>query len=427
MRHLIVLPLLLLAAACAPAPTGATAATLPDAPDCPVLPADSVWNTPVDDLDVHPRSADWVAAIGADDPIHPDFGSGTYDGGPIGIPYDVVDADTERVPVTFTYADESDPGPYPIPPDPSIEGGPDADGDRHVLIVDRDTCTLYELFDAHPPAAGEGWTAGSGAVFDLNSNDLRPEGWTSADAAGLPILPGLVRYDEVASGVIDHAIRITAPQTDRSHIWPARHQAGAADDPSLPPMGARFRLSAAIDPADFPDQVRPIVVALQTHGAILADNGSPWFISGVPDERWANDDLRTLREIPGSAWEAVDTAPLQVAADSGAARQVGEGPDTSLRDGGRLAGPTRIDTAIAISQRQFPAGAATAYLARADVVVDAVAGGVLTDGPILLVPSCGTLPPQVAEEIARLDPARVLALGGESAVCQAVLDAARGS
>lgn len=426
MRRFLLCCSLLALSACA-APSAQVAAPVPEAPDCPLFPADSFWNIPLDGLSVHERSAEWVAAIGADEPVHPDFGSGTFEGGPIGIPYVVVGADQARVPVTFEYADESDPGPYPIPDDPPIEGGPDSNGDRHVVIVDRDACDLYELFDAHP-TDGEGWTAGSGAIFDLESNALRPAGWTSADAAGLAILPGLVRYDEVAAGTIDHVLRMTAPRTDRSFVWPARHQAGAADDANLPPMGARFRLTDAVDPDDFPAQARPIVVALQTFGAILADNGSPWFISGVPDERWDNDALRTLRTIPGSAWEAVDASSLQVDPDSGAARQDGEPlPDDSegLREKGRLAGADRIGTAIAISQAEFPDGAPTAYLARADVVVDAVAGGVLTDGPILLVPSCGVLPVAVADEIARLDPGRVVALGGEAAVCEDLLDQAR--
>ncbi|MEE8601775.1 cell wall-binding repeat-containing protein [Euzebya tangerina] len=432
MRRLI-LAMALLLSACAPAGVD-VAAPLPEAPDCPVLPDDSIWNTPIVDAPVHEQSAAWVASIGSDATIVTDFGSGTFAGGPIGIPYVVVDDDQPRVPVTFRFDDESDPGPYPVPPDAPIEGGPDADGDRHILVIDRDSCSLYELFDARSDDGGASWTAGSGAIFDLTSNDLRPETWTSADAAGLPILPGLVRYDEVEAGVIDHAIRMTAPRTDRSFIWPARHQAGAADDPSLPPMGARFRLDPTLDPAEFPEQVRPVLVALQTYGAILADNGSPWFIGGVPDQRWDNDALRSLRDIPGRAWQAVDVSGLQVAPDSGAARQPGE-PTPSptptqtgpLRDGDRLAGPSRIETAIAISQEQFPDGAATAYLARADVFADAVAGGALTAGPILLVPSCGVLPGVVADEIARLHPDRVVALGGEAAVCQDLLDQARAS
>ena len=420
-RRVTLAALVALLAACAGPADVAT--PVPEAPGCPLLPADSYWYVDVGDLPVHASSAAWVAAIGQDDPVHPDFGAGTFEGGPIGIPYNVVDGSTPDVPVQFTYAEESDPGPYPIPPDPLIEGGPEADGDRHILVVDRDACVLHELFDAHPDGAG-GWTAGSGAVFPLDSHALRPADHTSADAAGLPMLPGLVRYDEVAAGTIDHAIRMTAPRTDRRWIWPARHQAGAADDPGLPPMGAWFRLSAEVDPDDFPAQARPIVVALQTHGAILADNGSSWFLRGVPDERWDNDALRSLRDIPGSAFEAVDTSGLVLDPDSGQVSG-GSSPDGGLRDGGRLAGPSRVDTAVAISRAQFPNGAPTAYLARADDSVDAVAGGVLTDGPILLVPSCGQLPPVVADEIARLDPDRVVALGGEGAVCEDVLHQAR--
>ncbi|MGI9016940.1 MAG: cell wall-binding repeat-containing protein [Euzebya sp.] len=422
LRCLLVV-LVCLATACAGPPSVMTA--LPEAQGCPVLPPDSIWNTSIEDLPVHPRSVEWVASIGNDEPAHADFGSGIFDGGPIGIPYVVVPGDQERVPISFDFDQESDPGPYPIPANAPIEGGPDADGDRHILVVDADACVLYEVYQAYPDGSG-GWTAGSGAIFDLNSNELRTDTWTSADAAGLPILPGLVRPEEVAAGHIDHALRVTAPRTDRSYVWPARHQAGATDDPTLPPMGARLRLSSSINPSDFPAQVQPIVVALQTYGAFLADNGSPWFISGVPDESWNNDDLRALADITGSDWEVVDSSGLQLAPDSGAARQSpGQATDPPLREGGRLSGPTRIDTAISISRAQFPDGAPTVYLASADVFVDAVAGGVLTDGPILLVPACGSLPDAVALEITRLDPGRVLALGGEAAICESMLDQAR--
>lgn len=410
-----------LLAGCASA--GVVAGAVPEAPDCPLLPADSYWYADVRDLPAHPRSADWVGAIGASDPVHPDFGSGTFDGFGIGIPYNVVGGDVAHQPVTFDFADESDPGPYPIPEDPSIEGDPNGDGDRHVLIIDQPDCVLYELYAAE--RSGGGWTAGSGAVFDLTSNDLRPDTWTSADAAGLPILPGLVRYDEVASGVVDHAIRMTAPRTDRSYTWPARHHAGAADDPSLPPMGAWFRLDPGIDPAGFPEQARPIVVALQTHGAVLADNGSGWFISGVPDERWDNDALRSLRGLTGADFTAVDTSSLIADPDSGRVAGTGPVPGEGLRDGDRYAGTSRIGTAVAISQAQFPGTAETVYLARADNTVDAVAGGVLTDGPILLVPACGELPDEVGTEIARLDPERIVALGGESAICEEIFVQAR--
>jgi hypothetical protein len=288
---------------------------LPDAPDCPLMPADSYWHASVQNLPVHPRSDAWVASIGTSDHVHPDFGSGLWQGGPIGIPYTTAGAETPALPVSFRYQDESDPGPYPIPEDAPVEGGPDATGDRHVLVVDRDSCVLYELFDAHPEPGGS-WSAGSGAVFDLLGYDLRPAGWTSADAAGLPILPGLVRYEEVAAGTVTHAIRFTAPRTQRAYVWPARHFASSSTDPDLPPMGAWFRLKRKVDPADFSPQTRPIVLALQRYGMILADNGSPWFLSGVPDPRWDNDVLRELRTLHGTDFEAVDTSSLPIHPDS---------------------------------------------------------------------------------------------------------------
>ncbi len=292
---------------------------LPEAPHCVLFPIDSYWHAYVGDLPVHPRSDAWVASIGADDPVHPDFGSGLWAGGPIGIPYTTAGAETAPVPVSFYYADESDPGPYPIPVDPPIEGGSDATGDRHVLVVDRDACVLYELFDAHPHPDGS-WSAGSGAVFDLRAYGLRPDGWTSADAAGLPILPGLVRYEEVATGLMPHPIRFTAPRTQRAYVWPARHFASSSTNSDLPPMGAWFRLKASIDPADFSPQTRPIVKTLQAHGMILADYGSPWFLSGVPDPRWDNDTLRELRTLRGSDFEAVDVSSLMIDPDSAQVR-----------------------------------------------------------------------------------------------------------
>jgi hypothetical protein len=288
---------------------------LSEAPDCPLMPVDSYWHVSVQSLPIHPRSDAWVASIGVSDPVHPDFGSGLWQGGPIGIPYTTAGDETPAVAVSFRYADESDPGPYPIPEDPPIEGGPDATGDRHVLVVDRDACLLYELFDAHPESDGS-WSAGSGAIFDLLGYDLHPEHWTSADAAGLPILPGLVRYEEVAAGRVAHAIRFTAPRTQRAYLWPARHYASSSTDPDLPPMGAWFRLKRSVDPAAFSAQTRPIVQALQRHGMILADNGSPWFLSGVPDPRWDNDILRELRSLYGSDFEAVDTSGLPIDPDS---------------------------------------------------------------------------------------------------------------
>jgi hypothetical protein len=250
--------------------------------------------------------------------FHPDFGSGIWppdDGGPIGIPYVVVPAGQPSAPVSFYYPDESDPGPYPIPADPPIEGGPQADGDRHILIVQEETCLLYELYDAWPTGDG-GWEAGSGAIYDLRANDLRPAGWTSADAAGLPILPGLVRYDEVAAGEITHAIRFTAPETQRAYVWPARHFASDLTDERYPPMGQRFRLRAGYDLSGFAPQAQVILRAMQRYGIILADNGSPWYVSGVPDERWDNDVLHQLDRLTGDDFEAVDVSSLMVDPDS---------------------------------------------------------------------------------------------------------------
>jgi len=291
----------------------------PQLAGCPVFPADNVWNVPVDALPRDANSDAYVTTIGADAHVHADFGSGTWDGGPIGIPYVDVPGTQPKVAVSFEYDDESDPGPYPIPPDAPIEGGPESGGDRHVLVLDRDDCLLYELYSAYPQASGD-WEAGSGAIFDLNSNALRPEGWTSADAAGLPILPGLARYDEVASGEIRHALRFTAPQTRKAYVWPARHYASPLTGEAYPPMGQRFRLRAGFDISGFEPEVQVILRALKTYGMILADNGSAWFISGVPDERWDNDALHALHGIKGSDFEAVDVSSLMVDRDSGQAR-----------------------------------------------------------------------------------------------------------
>ena len=299
--------------------------TLPGAPGCTVLPADNVWHANVTDLPVDPDSATYIASIGATAPLHPDFGSGKYHGEPIGIPFNVVPSSQPFVPVTFTYASESDPGPYPIPRKPLIEGGPHSKGDRHVLVVDSGTCTDYELYAAHSHHHGTSWTAGSGAIFPLTSDALRPAGWTSADAAGLPILPGLVRPDEVAAGVIDHAIRVTVPASDDTYIWPARHEAGTAD-PSLPPMGLRLRLKASVDISGFPPTDQVILQALKTYGMIVADNGSPWYISGVPSSYWNNTTLHDLTEITGSDFEVVDESCLMVSADSGATDPANCGP-----------------------------------------------------------------------------------------------------
>jgi hypothetical protein len=287
---------------------------------CAVFPANNVWNQPIDHLPVDPNSAAYVATIGADKPLVTDFGSGTYLGAPIGIPFVVVPGSQPRVPISFQYADESDPGPYPIPPNAPIEGGSQSTGDRHILVVDRDNCVLYEVYSAYPQSDGS-WQAGSGAIFPLNSNKLRPQTWTSADAAGLPILPGLVRYDEVASGEIRHAIRFTAPQTLRAYVWPARHFASSLTATQYPPMGARFRLKAGTDISGFSPENQVILRALKKYGMLLADNGSSWYISGAPDDHWNNDSLHLLRNLHGSDFEAVDESSLIVDPDSGEVRQ----------------------------------------------------------------------------------------------------------
>jgi hypothetical protein len=283
---------------------------------CAVFPADNIWNVPVDTLPVQTGSDAYITTIGADAHVHADFGSGTWDGGPIGIPYVNVPGTQPRVAVAFDYDDESDPGPYPIPLGAPIEGGPDSDGDRHVLVLDRDNCILYELYDAFPQPGGS-WEAGSGAIFDLGGHELRPAGWTSADAAGLPILPGLVRYEEVAAGEIRHALRFTAPQTRRAYVWPARHYASDLTGAQYPPMGQRFRLRADFDVSGFFSETQVILRALQTYGMILADNGSAWYVSGVPDERWDNDVLHELHQVEGADFEAVDVSSLMVDPDSG--------------------------------------------------------------------------------------------------------------
>jgi len=294
----------------------------PVAAGCQILPADNIWNVPVDTLPLDPSSSAYINTIGAVEYVHADFGSGEWppgSGSPIGIPFTDVPGDQAKVAVGFVYAGESDPGPYPIPPDAPIEGGAASTGDRHVLVIDRDNCVLYELFDAWPQPDGS-WNAGSGAIFDLGSSDLRPDGWTSADAAGLPILPGLVRYEEVAAGQINHAIRVTAPQTRRAYIWPGRHFASALTGPQYPPMGQRFRLERNFDISGYSAEVQVILVALKKYGMILADNGSSWFISGAPHASWNNSVLHELHQVFGSDFEAVAGDSLMLTPDSGRAR-----------------------------------------------------------------------------------------------------------
>jgi hypothetical protein len=246
------------------------------------------------------NSRELIRSIGLDTGLHPDFGSGTWDGGPIGIPFNVVSSKTPRVRLSFDYADESDKGPYPMPRALKVEYG----GDRHALLLDRSSCKLYEVYDLH------GRHAGSGAIWNLRSNKLRPAGWTSADAAGLPILPGLARWDEVSRSRIDHALRFTVKHTRRAYIYPARHHASDSNDPSLPPMGLRVRLKAGYPIASFPRQARVVLEALKRYGLILADNGSDWYISGAPSPHWDNDALRTLGRVEGSAFEVVNTSSM---------------------------------------------------------------------------------------------------------------------
>lgn len=270
-----------------------------------IFPHDNPWNTEIVRAKVHPDSAALIASIGADETLHADFGT-TWQGAPNGIPYVVVGPRQPKVKVAFKYRDESDRGPYPIPPDAPIEGGPAGKGDRHVIVVSPTERKLYELFHAYKQDDGT-WKAGSGAIFDLTSNKLRPWGYTSADAAGLPIFPGLVRYGEVERGVIPHALRITVQRSRKAYIPPATHHAGRSDDENLPPMGLRLRLKPTVEAKKFPKQARPIVVAMQRYGVIVADNGSDWYVSGAPDERWSDDQLRALKKIKGSDFEVVWT------------------------------------------------------------------------------------------------------------------------
>jgi len=269
------------------------------------FPADNAWNTAVDGAAVDPNSDALIASIGLTKGLHPDFGA-SYGGGAFGIPYVVVSGDTPGVSVAFDYADESDPGAYPIPVGSPIEGGSSSTGDRHVLVIDRDNWRLYELFAAYPVAGSVNWTAGSGAIFDLSSNAQRPAGWTSADAAGLPIFPGLARYDEVVErGVVQHALRFTVSHSRHAYVAPARHYASSDTSSNRPPMGMRVRLKATFDIAGFPASARVILQALKTYGMIVADNGSDWYISGAPDSRWSDSELNALKTVPGSAFEVV--------------------------------------------------------------------------------------------------------------------------
>jgi hypothetical protein len=285
------------------APASAAPVPLPDAPGCPLFPETNVWNKPVGQLPLRSNSRKVVRAIGARLPVHADFGAGLWEGAPIGIPTTVVDSSQAASVVDFNYDHESDAGPYPIPNGVAIEGGDESDGDRHAIIVDSASCTLYELFALYPSP----WSAGSGAIWSLTSNALRPRGWTSADAAGLPILPGLVRYEEVAAGHIDHAIRFTVSRSKRDYVYPARHFASSLTSKSLPPMGLRLRLRANYPVSGFPYQARVVLNALKRYGMIVADNGSSWYLTGAPNPGWDNDQLHTLGKVKGSDFRVVDT------------------------------------------------------------------------------------------------------------------------
>lgn len=299
-RLALVLPLITIACGStttSPDQTGVA----PSLGSCPLFPADNPWNRDVSRDAVDPRSDAYIARMsGSGATLHADFGSDPS----YGIPWTTVPGTQERVPMSFEYADESDPGPYPFPPEAPVEAG----SDRHVLVVDRDACRLYETWDSR--RQGAGWHCGSGAVFDLRSNTLRPEGWTSADAAGLPVLPGLARLDEVSAGAIRHALRFTLRQTQRAYAFPARHFASSSTDTDLPPMGLRVRLKASYDVSRFSGASRVILEGLRKYGMILADNGGNWYISGETNTRWNDDDLNQLKTVPGNAFEVVETGPL---------------------------------------------------------------------------------------------------------------------
>ena len=275
------------------------------------FPADNPWNQDISNSPVDPNSSNLIASIGNTVNLHPDFGT-VWNGAPNGIPYIVVSGTQPRVPMNFIwYDDESDPGPYPVPPDAPIEGGPSSTGDRHVLVIDRDNWKLYEMGNAYPVNGGASWNAGGGAIFDLTSNALRPAGWTSADAAGLPIFPGLVRYDEVfEQGEIKHALRFTAQNTRHAYVYPARHYASNDTNPNRPPMGMRVRLKASFNISTFSPRIQVILRALKKYGMFLADNGSNWYISGAPDPRWSDNELNALKTIAGSNFEVVQMGTI---------------------------------------------------------------------------------------------------------------------
>ena len=292
---------------------GAGAATAPvgsavGGTTCHPFPASNWWHADIRALPLHPYSATWLSHMSTSVRLHPDFGPSYGDGPDYGIPVTVVDGSHPKVAPVFDYASESDHVGYPLGSDTRIEGGRNSPGDKHAVVVDKSTCRLYETWNTR--VVNGTWRAGSGATWLLTSNALRPDGWTSADAAGLPILPGLLRYNEVASGYVDHAIRFTTNVTSRHHLWPARHDAGSTTSLAYPPMGARFKLKANWDPSRLGPQAKVVVAAMKKFGLVLADNGSPWYFQGELDARWSDALVSDLKKIPASAFVAVDTRSL---------------------------------------------------------------------------------------------------------------------
>ncbi|MHB8511953.1 MAG: hypothetical protein ACYDCC_07185 [Actinomycetota bacterium] len=321
----------------------APASAIPQAPNCSVFPSDNIWHADVSTLPVNAHSAQWIASSGgASQHLHPDFGPSDTST-PYGIPYNIVSGSHPKVSVDFQYADESDNVQYPLGSDTVIENGSDA----HALMLDKDHCVLYEIYDTTQDSSG--WHGGSGAMFNLTSNQLRPAGWTSADAAGLPIFAGLIRRDEITSGVIDHAIRMTVSQTDTSYLWPARHQAGSASDPTLPPMGAWFRLKQSFDISSFSPEAQVVLRAMKVHGMIVADNGSNWYFGGAAEDGWSNSVLDELKSITAGSFEAVDVSSLMVNPDSG---QIRTGPQA------------RVSVSINASHLSVHAGATVTFSGR---------------------------------------------------------------
>ncbi len=320
------LVIVLVAAACSTTtvpPRGMTSAAADPVggTSCEVFPTDNYWHADIRDLPRHQRSRAWLKRMSTGRDLHPDFGSSFGNGPDYGIPVTVVKGGHPKVRVRFDYASESDRQRYPLGRDTRIEGGRGSSGDKHAVVVDRKRCRLYETWNTR--ARSGRWRAGSGAIWSLSSNDLRPDGWTSADAAGLPILPGLLRWNEVKSGYVDHAIRFTTDVTSTHHIWPARHDAGSKRSRKFPPMGARFRLKESYSPTGLGKRAKVVVEAMKTYGLVLADNGSPWYFQGEQTKHWPNSLVEDLKRIPARAFVAVDTAPLKVSDDSAETQRPG--------------------------------------------------------------------------------------------------------